>query len=53
MTRRRLNRRAVAVDEEETYLLEVLVMLLACSWKARERGMRVMDLFRRTLRRRI
>ena len=53
MTRRRLNRRAVVVDEEEAYLLEALAMLLASSWKARKRGMRVMDLFRRTLKGRI
>ena len=50
---RRLNRRAVVVDEEEAYLLEALAMLLACSWKARERGMRVMYLFLRTLAERI
>ena len=53
MTRRRLNRRAVVVDEEEAYLLEALAMLLACSWKARERGMRVMDQSLRTLVERI
>ena len=33
MTRRRLNRRAVAVDEEGTYLLEVPAMLQASSVK--------------------
>ena len=49
MTRRRLNRRAVVVDAEEAYLLEALARLLASSWKARERGMRVMYLFLRTL----
>ena len=43
----------MVVDEEEAYLLEALAMLLACSWKARERGMRVMDLFLRTLVERI
>ena len=36
-----------------TYLTEVLVMLLACSRKARERGMRVMDQSLRTLVERI
>ena len=53
MTRRRLNRRAVVVDEEEAYLLEALARLLVSSWKARERGMRVMYLFLRTLAERI
>ena len=36
MTRRRLNRRAVVVDEEEAYLLEALAVLQASSvmtWK--------------------
>ena len=31
MTRRRLNRRAVVVDEEEAYLLEALAVLQASS----------------------
>ena len=53
MTRRRLNRRAVVVDAEEAYLLEALARLLASSWKARRRVVRVMDLFRRTLEGRI
>ena len=43
----------MVVDEEEAYLLEALAMLLACSWKARERGMRVMDQSLRTLVERI
>ena len=41
----RLDRTAVAVDEEEAYLLEALAMLLANSWKARRRVVQVMDLF--------
>ena len=61
MMGRRLDRKDGVVDPDAleelarmmTYLTEVLVMLLACSRKARERGMRVMDLFRRTSRRRI
>ena len=43
----------MVVDEEEAYLLEALAMLLVRSWKARERGMRVMYLFLRTLAERI
>ena len=49
----RLDRTAVAVDEEEAYLLEALARLLASSWKARRRVVQVMDLFRRTLEGRI
>ena len=45
----RLDRKAEAVlaelDGEETYLLEVLAVLLASSWMTRKRMMRVMDLF--------
>ena len=42
---RRLDRRAVVVDEEEAYLLEALATLMASSWKARRRVVQVMDLF--------